>query len=93
MPKKTTRRSKASKVTVDSLARDLGLLRSTLRIGIQELQAGLTQNREETRSGFDQLYRHIDGFVKLHETPDIEMKVLKEQMNRLEQRVNRLEVA
>jgi hypothetical protein len=66
-------------VTLESLTRDLGLLRSAIRIGIQELQTGLTQNREETRSGFDQLYRHMDGFVKLHETLDIEMKLLKEQ--------------
>jgi hypothetical protein len=41
-----------------------------MRIGIQELQTSLTQNREETRAGFDQLYRHVDGFVKLHETLD-----------------------
>ena len=53
---------------------------------------GLTQKHEESRTGFDQLYRDMDGFVKPRES-GIEMEVLKEQMNRLEQRVNRLEVA
>ena len=67
------------------------MLRSEIKISNQEVQAGLTQVREEMRTGFDQLYRHIDGFVKLHETLDIEMKVLNEQMKRLEDRVKRLE--
>lgn len=43
----------------------------------------------ETR--LDRIYTHIDGFVKLHETLDIEFKVMKEQMKRLEDRVARLE--
>lgn len=39
----------------------------------------------------DQLANHVDGFIKLHETLDIEMKVMKEQMNRFEARLSRLE--
>jgi predicted nucleic acid-binding Zn-ribbon protein len=42
-------------------------------------------------SRFDQIYNHIDGFMKLHETLDIEFRVIKEQMRRLEQRVEQLE--
>lgn len=38
----------------------------------------LKEMRDEMHAGFDQLDRHIDGFVKLHETLDIEMKVMKE---------------
>ena len=29
-------------------------------------------------SRFDQIYNHIDGFMKLHETLDIEFRVMKE---------------
>jgi chaperonin cofactor prefoldin len=36
---------------------------------------------------------HVDGFMKLHETLDIEFKVLKEQMNRLDERLKRIEAA
>lgn len=83
----------ASKESLSSLAKTLTLIRSEIKVNNQELQAGLTQMREEMRTGFDQLYRHIDGFLKLHETLDIEMKVMKEQMNRLEERVKRLEAS
>ncbi|MBI2987720.1 MAG: hypothetical protein HYY45_13230 [Deltaproteobacteria bacterium] len=41
----------------------------------------------------DRLANHVDGFTKLHETLDIEMKVIKEQMNRFDQRLSRLEAA
>ena len=39
----------------------------------------------------DRLATHVDGFMKLHETLDIELKVMKEQMNRFEQRLDHLE--
>jgi hypothetical protein len=42
---------------------------------------------------FDQSASHVDGFMKLYETMDIEMRVMKEQMNRFEQRLERLEAA
>jgi len=92
MPKKSKQRAEP-KATLSSLARGVSLLRSEVRISNQELQTRLTQLQDEMRTGFDQLYRHIDGFVKLHETLDIEMRVLKEQMNRLEERVKRLEAS
>jgi chaperonin cofactor prefoldin len=44
-------------------------------------------------SRFDQIYNHIDGFMKLHETLDIEFRVIKEQMRRLEERIDRLEAS
>ena len=68
-----------SRVTIGTLARSISLLRSEVRINRQELR----EMRDEMHTGFDQLYRHLDGFVKLHETLDIEMKVMKEQMERL----------
>ena len=42
-------------------------------------------------SRFDQIYNHVDGFMKLHETLDIEFRVIKEQMRRLDERVEHLE--
>ena len=41
----------------------------------------------------DRLASHVDGFMKLHETMDIEMQVMKEQMKRFEERLKRLETA
>ncbi len=41
----------------------------------------------------DRLATHVDGFMKLHETLDIEVRVMKEQMNRFEERLTRIEAA
>ena len=77
MPKQKKRGN--SRVTIGTLARSISLLRSEVRINRQELR----EMRDEMHAGFDQIYRHVDGFIKLHETLDIEMKVMKEQMERL----------
>ena len=70
MPKKR-RPTTRPKATLNSLAQGISLLRSEIRINNQELQARLTQLEDEMRTGFDQLYRHVDGFVKLHETLEL----------------------
>ena len=73
--------------------------------GIKSLQASDAAILREMRGGFarvedrfgqmesrlDQIYNHIDGFMKLHETLDIEFRVIKEQMRRIEARVEHLE--
>ncbi len=41
----------------------------------------------------DRLATHVDSFMKLHETLDIEFRVLKEQMNRIEERLKIIESA
>ena len=41
----------------------------------------------------DRLATHVDGFMKLHETLDIELTVIKQQMSRLEERLKRVETA
>ena len=41
----------------------------------------------------DRLATHVDGFMKLHETLDIEVRVMKEQMKRIEERLERVEAA
>ncbi len=54
---------------------------------IKDMQEGFA--RMENR--LEQVYNHVDGFMKLHETLDIEFPVIKEQMRRLEERVEHLE--
>jgi len=44
-------------------------------------------------SRLDQIYNHVDGFMKLHETLDIEFRVIKEQVRRPEERIERLEAS
>ena len=68
MPK---RKRKANSVE-SALAKSIRLLISEVRIGNQEFQAKLSAMRDKMRTGFDQLCRHIDGFIKLHETLDKE---------------------
>lgn len=91
MPKEKKRGN--SRGSVSSLVRSISLLRSEVKIGQQELHTRLDKLENKIDTGFDQVYRHIDGFTKLHETLDIEMKVMKEQMKRLEERVERLEAS
>ena len=49
--------------SVASLVKTMQLMRAEFRIGNQELKADLNGLREEVRTGFDQIYRHIDGFI------------------------------
>jgi len=78
---------------------------TTVERGIKSLQASDAAIIKSMRDGFsqmesrfahmetrlDQIYNHIDGFMKLHETLDIEFRVMKEQVRRLEMRVEQLE--
>ena len=66
--------------------------------GIRSLQASNLAIVKDMQEGFarienrlEQLYNHVDGFMKLHETLDIEFRVIKEQVRRLEERVQHLE--
>jgi len=69
--------------------------------GIRSLQANVTTIVtiiKDMQEGFarmenrlEQVYNHVDGFMKLHETLDIEFRVIKEQMRRLEERIEHLE--
>jgi len=60
---KIRKRQSPNGASLASLVKSMELLRAEMRIGNQEIQAGLTQVQEEMRTGFDQMYRHIDGFV------------------------------
>ena len=64
---------------------------TTVERGIKSLQGSMGDGFSQMESRLDQIYNHIDGFMKLHETLDIEFRVMKEQVRRLEMRVEQLE--
>jgi len=67
-------------------ASDAAIIRS-MRDGFSQMESRFVH----MESRFDQIYNHVDGFMKLHETLDIEFRVIKEQVRRLEDRVEHLE--
>ena len=74
-------------VGVERGIRSLQANETTIITIIKDMQEGFA--RMENR--LEQVYNHVDGFMKLHETLDIEFRVIKEQMRRLEERVEHLE--
>jgi len=64
---------------------------SVIEFELGELKRQISEQGATLELRIDRLANHVDGFMKLHETLDIEFKVLKEQMNRVEARLDRLE--
>jgi chromosome segregation ATPase len=64
---------------------------SVIEFELGELKRQISEQGAALELRIDRLANHVDGFMKLHETLDIEFKVLKEQMNRVEARLDRLE--
>jgi len=62
-----------------------------LELGQRDLRAEMNEKFALIEERINVLANHVDGFIKLHETLDIEFKVIKEQMTRLEARLDRLE--
>ncbi len=56
-------------------ASDAAIIRS-MRDGFSQMESRFAH----MESRFDQIYNHVDGFMKLHETLDIEFRVIKEQL-------------
>ena len=76
-------------------ASDAAIIRA-MRDGFARIESQFAHMESQfahMESRFDQIYNHIDGFMKLHETLDIEFRVIKEQMRRLEERIERLEAS
>jgi len=92
MARRPARKSIDSRLTavergIKSLqASDAAIIRS-MRDGFSQMESRFAH----MESRFDQIYNHVDGFMKLHETLDIEFRVIKEQVRRLEERVEHLE--
>ena len=88
MARRPARKSVESRlVGVERGIRTLQANETTIITIIKDMQEGFA--RMENR--LEQVYNHVDGFMKLHETLDIEFRVIKEQMRRLEERVEHLE--
>jgi len=68
-------------------------LERLVRFEFRSLHKGMNQKFAVMEDRIDRLATHVDGFMKLHETLDIEVRVMKEQMNRFEERLKRIEVA
>ena len=88
MARRPARKSIESRLTaVERGIRSLQASDTTIITIIKDMQEGFA--RMENR--LEQVYNHVDGFMKLHETLDIEFRVSKEQVRRLEERVEHLE--
>ena len=68
-------------------------LERLVRFEFRGLRKEMNEKFSVMEDRIDRLATHVDGFMKLHETLDIEMKVMKEQMNRFEERLTRIEAA
>ncbi len=66
---------------------------SVAHLELRNLRKEINERFAGVEDRIDRLATHVDGFMKLHETLDIEMQVMKEQMNRFEERLKRLEAA
>jgi|SRR3989338_9126420 len=92
MARQPARKSIESRLT--TVERGIKSLQASDAAIIKSMRDGFSQMESRfahMESRFDQIYNHIDGFMKLHETLDIEFRVIKEQMRRLEVRVEQLE--
>ena len=68
-------------------------LERLVRFEFRGLRKEMNERFAVMEDRIDRLATNIDGFMKLHETLDIEMRVIKEQMNRFEERLKRIEAA
>jgi len=68
-------------------------LERIVRFEFRGLRKEMNQRFAVMEDRIDRLATHVDGFMKLHETLDIEVRVMKEQMKRFEERLGRIEAA
>ena len=71
--------------------RDVEFLRASDALIIKEMREGFTQLRGEVQENFKLVFDHLDGISKQIETLSQEYVALKLQVQRLEERVARLE--
>ena len=69
--------------------RRLGLV----QLDIRNLRKEMNERFAVMEDRIDRLATHVDGFMKLHQTLDIEVRVMKEQMKGFEERLGRVEAA
>jgi len=81
---------------IDGVDQRLGRVEQRLDIldlGLRDFKTEVNQRFAIVDERFNTLANHIDAFMKLHETLDIEFKVIKEQMSRMEARLKALEAS
>ena len=59
----------------------------------RDLRKDMNEKFAVVEDRIDRLATHVDGFMKLHETLDIELTVMQQQMSGIEERLKRVEAA
>jgi len=59
----------------------------------RDLRKEMNEKFAVVEDRIDRLATHVDGFMKLHETLDIELTVMKQQRSGFEERLKRLEAS
>ena|SRR3989338_8468198 len=78
---------------VDARFKQVDTKFSSVHLEFRDLRKEMNERFTTVEDRIDRLATHVDGFMKLHETLDIEVRVMKEQMNRFEERLKHLETA
>ena len=90
MARRPAKKTVESRLTaVERGIRSLQVNETRIIVTVEGLQSGFAR----MQSRLEEINNHIDGFMKPHETLDIEFKVIEEPMKRLEERVARLEAS
>jgi len=78
---------------IDARFRQVDRQFGIVHLEFRDLRKEMNERFAVMEDRIDRLATHVDGFMKLHETMDFELRVMKEQMNRFEERLKRIEVA
>ena len=78
---------------IDARFRQVDRQFGLVHLEFRDLRKEMNQRFAVMEDRIDRLATHVDGFMKLHETLDIELTVIKQQMSRLEERLKRVEAA
>jgi chromosome segregation ATPase len=78
---------------IDTRFRQVDRRLGLVQLDIRKLRKEMNARFAVMEDRIDRLATHVDGFMKLHETLDIEVRVMKEQMKRFEERLGRVEAA
>jgi len=78
---------------IDARFRQVDKQFGLVHLEFRDLRKEMNERFTVMEDRIDRLATHVDGFMKLHETLDIELTVIKQQMSRLEERLKRVEAA
>jgi archaellum component FlaC len=78
---------------IDARFRQVDRQFGLVHLEFRDLRKEMNERFSVMEDRIDRLATHVDGFMKLHETLDIELTVMKQQMSRIEERLKRVEAA